>query len=1132
MTITTTPSLVDALRQSRLLDPKQLEEVTRALQTQYPDPRLLARELMKRNWVTAFQINQLFQGKGQELLLGSYVLLERLGEGGMGQVFKARHQKMGRIIALKLIRKDRLANPTALRRFELEIRAAAQLSHPNIVTAHDAAQVGDTHFLVMEYVEGVDLAKMVRDSGPLPVEQACAYIRQAALGLQHAQERGLIHRDIKPSNLLLAVKEGVVKVLDLGLARLPESKSGDTVEPLTELNAVVGTPDYAAPEQIRHPTLADTRADLYSLGCTFYFLLSGRPPFQGQSMAETLVKHQLEEPTPIEKLNRDVPAGVAGVIRRLMAKQPEERYQTAAELAAVLETGLSTGRWPVAGATTSAPVTIRVARPNTGLLLGPLDYPMATPPSTSRSLTALRLTSHWGSRAARKTWTMSHWLWHQGDDRPRLRLGIAGGMAGLFLLFVLWLLFRDTRQMLDRLDAKDVSAADRSVAGQIEGLVGVVGDQRLRHWARTRSLAYTADGKLLATGGDDGVIRLWDPATGVQQRVFPHSTVIYRIILLPDGRVGTTDNWGNLKTWNLASGKDAPFPVGRLLGMSGDYIATSGNNASHVRVWNANGQERATFTGHSRGVATVAFSPDAQLAASGGDDQIVHVWETATGKPRFSLRGHTGSIQHLAFRAAGKQLISHDHNGAVKSWQLPGEKEVASYATPQYLGLSADGQTLAVQGADRSAKLLEVPALRERATLRHDNGGVGAVAYSRDHQLIATANANYGDPLKLWELASGVERPLKGNPGPMTSLLFSPDGATLATGGMDGVVRLWDVGAGSERQLSPNQADWYTTARFSHNGKTLALVTRNNTVKLWDVVTRQERAVLSGHQRNINFLTFSPDDRTLATGSEDSTVRLWDVASGQGLSTLKHQYYLGSVAFSRDGKTLVTSDWYSVKLWDVARGLIDKTRPAPKSGVATAALGADDFTLATSVIDAGVQFTDLKSGEDRPGPRQSRGGAYLNFSPDGKMLAARSQADGTLKLWDVAGNKEHATIPPCHFWAWAPDGRTLAAASGDNGQIQVWDAVAGKVKFPLEGHSKRVESLSYSPDGRYFASAGSDGWVILWEPESRRKKVQAWQLPGVVSQVVFAPDGRHLITVNGNGSVYILRINPAADKNT
>src|SRR5208283_5376113 len=203
MTVGSVAGFVDTLQKNRLLQPAQLDELIRSLQGQCADARALARELIRRGWLTPYQINQLFQGRGPDLLLGSYIILERLGEGGMGLVFKARHQKMGRTVALKLIRKDRLVNPDAIRRFEREIRAMSQLSHPNIVTAHDADQVGENHFLVMEYVEGVDLAKLVQQCGPLPIDQAVAYIRQAALGLQHAHERGLVHRDIKPSNLLV-----------------------------------------------------------------------------------------------------------------------------------------------------------------------------------------------------------------------------------------------------------------------------------------------------------------------------------------------------------------------------------------------------------------------------------------------------------------------------------------------------------------------------------------------------------------------------------------------------------------------------------------------------------------------------------------------------------------------------------------------------------------------------------------------------------------------------------------------------------------------------------------------------------------------------------------------------------------
>src|SRR5262249_36087000 len=295
-------SLVDALRQYRLLDGTQLEEVNRDVPSRFPEPKALARELIQRGWLTPYQANQLLRGRGQELVPGSYVLLERLGEGGMGQVFKARHRVMRRLVALKLIRKERLLNPRAVRRFQREVRAAAQLSDPHIVLALDADQVGSSPFLVMEYIEGAaDLARLVKGSGPLPVEQACEYIRQTALGLQHAHQRGLVHRDIKPANLLLTADRKLVKILDMGLARLDHpSADGDGSSTLTGEGTVMGTPDYLAPEQALEAHTVDVRADLYSLGCTFYHLLTGRVPFPTGTLLQKLNKHQNEDPPLVE----------------------------------------------------------------------------------------------------------------------------------------------------------------------------------------------------------------------------------------------------------------------------------------------------------------------------------------------------------------------------------------------------------------------------------------------------------------------------------------------------------------------------------------------------------------------------------------------------------------------------------------------------------------------------------------------------------------------------------------------------------------------------------------------------------------------------------------------------------------
>jgi len=338
MALDTVSNFVDSLRHVRLLEPEQQNALARELLTRFAEPKALADELIRRGWLTPYQANLLLQGRGGELMLGSYVLLELLGEGGMGQVFKAKNWKLGCIVALKLIRKERLANEDAVRRFHREIRAAAQLSHPNIVMAYDADEVNGTHFFAMECVEGSDLAKLIKQHGPMPVAQACDWIRQAALGLQHAHERGMVHRDIKPHNLLLT-KQGVVKILDMGLARLTVAgEDGDISTTMTQEGAVMGTPDYIAPEQAEESHTVDIRADLYSLGCTLYQLLAGKVPFPGGTLIQKLKKHQSNQPTPIEMCRSDVPPAVCAVVYKLMAKRPEERYQTPAELVRALET--------------------------------------------------------------------------------------------------------------------------------------------------------------------------------------------------------------------------------------------------------------------------------------------------------------------------------------------------------------------------------------------------------------------------------------------------------------------------------------------------------------------------------------------------------------------------------------------------------------------------------------------------------------------------------------------------------------------------------------------------------------------------------------------------------------------------
>jgi serine/threonine-protein kinase len=346
--------------QSGLVSEEQLAEAADAL-PETNRGRLVARALVERGLLTKFQAELLLAGRTSGFVLGQYRILDQLGQGGMGRVFKAVHVAMNRIVALKVLSPSVVKTERAQQLFQREVRAAARLIHPNIVTAYDAnrARSGDRCYLVMEFVDGPNLDQLVREQGPLPVTQACEFVRQVAQGLQCAFEMGMVHRDIKPANLLVQRTGGksqrphfIVKILDFGLARLhdPEQRiGGDAGSIVMPENTVMGTPDYLSPEQARNLHDVDIRSDLYSLGCTFYYLLTGKLPYPGGSTMEKLVRHNTEEPGPVEQLRPEVPPPVAAILRRLMAKDPAARFQTPADVVLALApfTAGGSGAWQV-----------------------------------------------------------------------------------------------------------------------------------------------------------------------------------------------------------------------------------------------------------------------------------------------------------------------------------------------------------------------------------------------------------------------------------------------------------------------------------------------------------------------------------------------------------------------------------------------------------------------------------------------------------------------------------------------------------------------------------------------------------------------------------------------------------------
>jgi serine/threonine-protein kinase len=342
---------VDVVRKSGLVEEDRLgavlEEVSPAGGTgsdsaaatgSGPDSQKLAQALVDRKLLTVWQCERLIEGRYKGFILGKYKLLGLLGTGGMSSVYLAEHMLMQRRVAIKVLPRHKVEDSSYLARFRREAQAVAALDHRNIVRAYDIDNDGNTHYIVMEYVHGRDLNTMVKNDGPLDYNTAAEYIRQAAEGLQHAHEAGLVHRDIKPANLLVDLR-GTVKILDMGLARFTDEQQSS----LTRMHDenVLGTADYLAPEQAKDSHAADHRADVYSLGCTLYYLLTGHPPFREGTLAQRIVKHQTEAPSSIYADRPDAPQPLVDVCLRMMAKQPPARFQNAGDVARVLSTWLA-----------------------------------------------------------------------------------------------------------------------------------------------------------------------------------------------------------------------------------------------------------------------------------------------------------------------------------------------------------------------------------------------------------------------------------------------------------------------------------------------------------------------------------------------------------------------------------------------------------------------------------------------------------------------------------------------------------------------------------------------------------------------------------------------------------------------
>ncbi len=717
--------------------------------------------------------------------LGQYRLVARIGAGGMGQVYRAVHPVLKREVALKVLPRRLAADATALERFHREVEVLARLDHPNVVRAHDAGADDDIPYLVMEYVPGTDLHRHVREHGPLPVELACTFIRQAAAALQHAHEHHYVHRDIKPSNLLVNRELTTVKVSDLGLARAEQIALGEsTMGELTSEGAMMGTPDFLAPEQWEDARRADIRADLYSLGCTFYYLLTGQPPYPGGTFRDKMARHFRGDAVPVEQLRPETPPAIAAVVRKLIAPRPEDRYQTPAELIAALD--------PPAAPAFRQPAT---APPASGVPMPPavgcaLAVGLAVLGLFMGGLLIVILVLALAGAFA-------EWRPGPGGLGPQAQAPPHDGADGKPApvppgkLPVVPLpgkpppVVPPPVVLPPVVPPPVVPPALPIVAGQPELLQELAG-----HTGKVTWVAFAPDGTSFASASDDLSVRLWRPGEDEPFARLPHKDAVMCVAYSPDSKTlaTCTDSEGVVRLWDVASRAETILGThahlgkmlravsfrsdGRLL-ISGSM--TGAGEGAHL--WDVPGKKShgglGPFNGKAyAGVYTAAFCPGTNLLAVAHhvapSPSGVRLWDTETGEELDFLAGLSIA---LAFTPDGGKLATAE-GPEVMVWTVDPAKKRA-----------ANGRKLRLDVTPESGPTLACCA-----------------AFAPDNRTLAVAYRN--GKVALWDTASSERLCLFAAHAPAQdgityyrecSVAFAPDGRTLLTGGFDGAVKLWKL---------------------------------------------------------------------------------------------------------------------------------------------------------------------------------------------------------------------------------------------------------------------------------------------------------------------------------------------------